>query len=125
MCHLICVTPVFLIGAALPPTRWALEKFVVPKPGEGPSESSQKRGSYDLRFYGTGSKGNKLTAKVTGDMDPGYGSTGKMLGEAAVCLALDIQEQPGGFWTPASLMGEQLIGRLQQHAGLTFELLPN
>ena len=48
----------FLIGAALPPTRWALEKFVVPKPGEGPSETSQQRGSYDLRFYGTTSKGN-------------------------------------------------------------------
>jgi hypothetical protein len=63
----------FLIGAALPPTRWVLEKFVVPKPGEGPSETSQQRGSYDLRFYGTTSKGNTLTAKVTGDMDPGYG----------------------------------------------------
>lgn len=113
----------FLIGAALPPTRWALEKFVVPKPGEGPSETSQQRGSYDLRFYGTTSKGNNLTAKVTGDMDPGYGSTGKMLGEAAVCLALDIQKHAGGFWTPASLMGEQLISRLQQHAGLAFELL--
>lgn len=113
----------FLIGAALPPTRWALEKFVVPKPGEGPSETSQQRGSYDLRFYGTTSKGNTLTAKVTGDMDPGYGSTGKMLGEAAVCLALDIQKHAGGFWTPASLMGEQLMSRLQQHAGLTFELL--
>ena len=115
----------FLIGAALPPTRWVLEKFVVPKPGEGPSETSQQRGSYDLRFYGTTSKGNTLTAKVTGDMDPGYGSTGKMLGEAAVCLALDIQNHAGGFWTPASLMGEQLISRLQQHAGLTFELLQN
>ena len=114
-----------LIGAALPPTRWVLEKFVVPKPGEGPSETSQQRGSYDLRFYGTTSKGNTLTAKVTGDMDPGYGSTGKMLGEAAVCLALDIQNHAGGVWTPASLMGEQLIGRLQQHAGLTFELLQN
>ena len=76
-----------------------------------------------MRFYGTTSKGNTLTAKVTGDMDPGYGSTGKMLGEAAVCLALDIQKHAGGFWTPASLMGEQLISRLQQHAGLAFELL--
>lgn len=113
----------FLIGAALPPTRWALEKFVVPKPGEGPSQMSQQRGSYDLRFYGTTSKGNTLTAKVTGDMDPGYGSTGKMLGEAAVCLAMDLKGKAGGFWTPASLMGEHLLTRLQQHAGLNFELL--
>jgi short subunit dehydrogenase-like uncharacterized protein len=113
----------FLIGAALPPTRWALEKFVVPKPGEGPSESSWQRGHYDLRFYGTTSKGAALTGKVTGDMDPGYGSTAKMLGEAAVCLAMDIENHAGGFWTPAALMGEKLIGRLQQHAGLKFELL--
>lgn len=113
----------FLVGAALPPTRWALEKYVVPKPGEGPSENSQQRGSYDLRFYGTTSKGKALQAKVTGDMDPGYGSTGKMLGEAVVCLAKDVDSKAGGFWTPASLMGDQLMGRLQQHAGLRFELL--
>lgn len=113
----------FLVGAALPPTRWVLEKFVVPKPGEGPSETSQQRGSYDLRFYGTTSKENTLSAKVTGDMDPGYGSTGKMLGEAAVCLARDVGDKPGGFWTPASLMGEPLLARLQSHAGLKFELL--
>ena len=113
----------FLVGAALPPTRWVLEKFVVPKPGEGPSETSQQRGSYDLRFYGTTSKENTLSAKVTGDMDPGYGSTGKMLGEAAVCLARDVGDKPGGFWTPASLMGDPLLARLQSHAGLKFELL--
>lgn len=113
----------FLVGAALPPTRWVLEKYVVPKPGEGPSENSQKQGSYDLRFYGTTSKGKTLLAKVTGDMDPGYGSTAKMLGEAVVSLAKDEHPTEGGFWTPASLMGEKLISRMQQHAGLKFELL--
>jgi short subunit dehydrogenase-like uncharacterized protein len=113
----------FLVGAALPPTRWVLEKYVVPKPGEGPSENSQKQGSYDLRFYGTTSKGKTLLAKVTGDMDPGYGSTAKMLGEAVVSLAKDEHSKEGGFWTPASLMGEKLISRMQQHAGLKFELL--
>ena len=113
----------FLVGAALAPTRWALEKYVVPKPGEGPSENSQQRGSYDLRFYGTTSRGKTLVAKVTGDMDPGYGSTAKMLGEAAVCLAMEVDTTPGGFWTPASLLGERLTSRLQQHAGLHFELI--
>jgi len=113
----------FLVGAALPPTRWVLEKFVVPKPGEGPSENSQQRGSYDLRFHGTTSREHTLSARVTGDMDPGYGSTGKMLGEAAVCLAKDLGGKAGGFWTPASLMGDKLVDRLQKHAGLTFELM--
>ncbi|HEX4916330.1 MAG TPA: saccharopine dehydrogenase NADP-binding domain-containing protein [Limnobacter sp.] len=113
----------FLIGAAIPPTRWALEKFVVPKPGEGPSEQSQQKGSYDLRFYGRTSKGQTLVARVTGDMDPGYGSTAKMLGEAVVCLASDVKGHPGGFWTPASIFGDKLIERLQSRAGLTFNLI--
>ncbi|WP_370262580.1 trans-acting enoyl reductase family protein [Limnobacter sp.] len=113
----------FLLGAALPPTRWALEKFVVPKPGQGPSEKSQKQGNYDLRFFGKTSKAQTLVARVTGDMDPGYGSTAKMLGEAVACLAKDVDGHPGGFWTPASIFGDKLIGRLQSHAGLTFTLM--
>ncbi|HEX4878240.1 MAG TPA: saccharopine dehydrogenase NADP-binding domain-containing protein [Limnobacter sp.] len=113
----------FLVGAAMPPTRWVLEKFVVPKPGEGPSEASQKSGHYDLRFYGKTSKGQSLVARVTGDMDPGYGSTAKMLGEAVLCLATDVKEHPGGFWTPASIFGDKLIERLQARAGLTFNLV--
>jgi short subunit dehydrogenase-like uncharacterized protein len=113
----------FMVGATLPPTRWALERFVVPKPGEGPSPEAQIKGSYDLRFYGQTANGEKLVAKVTGDMDPGYGSTGKMLGEAAACLALDVPGKEGGFWTPATLLGGDLMGRLQAHAGLSFELV--
>lgn len=113
----------FLVGSALPPSRWLLERFVVPKPGEGPSEESQNKGHYDLRFFGTTSKGQTLVAKVTGDKDPGYGSTGKMLGEATVCLANDLKGKAGGFWTPATLMGDPLTARLQAHAGLHFELL--
>jgi short subunit dehydrogenase-like uncharacterized protein len=62
---------------------------------------------------------------VTGDRDPGYGSTAKILGEAAVCLALEVEkdEQAGGFWTPASLMGDKLISRLEKFAGLGFTVM--
>ena len=62
-------------------------------------------------------------AKVTGDMDPGYGSTSKMLAEAAVCLAKDELSCGGGFWTPASAMGGTLIARLAKDAGLTFDIV--
>jgi len=57
-------------------------------------------------------------------MDPGYGSTAKILGEAAVCLARDVARSatPGGCWTPASAMGAALIRRLETNAGLTFTL---
>ena len=80
---------------------------------------------FDFRFYGTTASGDVTITKVTGDRDPGYGSTGKMLGEAAVCLARDVDKSKigGGFWTPATAMGDALIERLVAHAGLTFEVL--
>ena len=116
----------FLLGAALPPTRWLLEQHVLPSPGEGPSEEQQLRGSYDLRFLGATWTGDSLAVRVTGDRDPGYGSTAKILGEAAVCLAQDIEKTvSGGFWTPATVLGGTLISRLEQRAGLSFEVLDN
>ena len=64
-------------------------------------------------------------AKVTSDRDPGYGSTAKMLGEAAACLALDVPKTTlfGGFWTPATALGDRLLARLTAYAGLTLEVL--
>ncbi len=110
---------------ALPPTRMLMSRYVVPKPGEGPSPEEQAKGFYDIRFIGKTAAGERLTVKVTGDRDPGYGSTAKILGEAAVCLALDVAktDKAGGFWTPASLMGDQLIERLEQYAGLSFSVV--
>jgi short subunit dehydrogenase-like uncharacterized protein len=62
-----------------------------------------------------------LRLRVKGDRDPGYGSTSKMLAEAAVCLASGGCERDGGFWTPASAMANPLRDRLQKNAGLSFE----
>jgi short subunit dehydrogenase-like uncharacterized protein len=108
-----------------PPTRMLMSRYVVPKPGEGPTAKQQLQGFYDIRFIGQTKTGQTIIARVTGDRDPGYGSTCKILGEAAVCLALDISkvEKLGGFWTPASLMGDQLIPRLEKYAGLTFSII--
>lgn len=115
----------FMTAAAIPPSRWVLERFVVPKPGEGPSPEAQEKGCYDLRFFGETPSGKTFFAKVTGDRDPGYGSTAKMLGQAAICLARDIDKDAcgGGFWTPSTAMGDALLQRLQDNAGLSFELL--
>jgi short subunit dehydrogenase-like uncharacterized protein len=115
----------FMFASALPPTRWALERFVLPAPGEGPSAEAQRKGFYDMRFLGKTADGGALRVKVTGDRDPGYGSTAKMLGQAGALLALDLADAgpKGGFWTPATAFGEQLIPRLVAHAGLTFEVV--
>jgi short subunit dehydrogenase-like uncharacterized protein len=115
----------FMVASVLPPSRWVLERFVLPAPGEGPSAEQQRKGFFDLRFLGRTSDGRTLRVKVTGDRDPGYGSTAKMLGQAGACLALDLADsgKPGGFWTPATVFGDRLVERLMAHAGLTFEVL--
>jgi short subunit dehydrogenase-like uncharacterized protein len=115
----------FMLGAALPPTRWALERFVLPKPGEGPSPEGQKRGFFDIRFAGKTPNGKSIRAKVTGDQDPGYGSTSKMRAQAGISLAEDIKkaDKPGGFWSPASIFDQRFIDRLENHAGLTFSII--
>jgi short subunit dehydrogenase-like uncharacterized protein len=108
---------------ALGPTRRLVAK-VVPKPGEGPSPEAQLKGHFDLRFFGSTPDGRKILTRVTGDRDPGYGSTAKMLGEAAVALVeLDADEVDGGFWTPSTALGDRLLERLESHAGLRFDVL--
>ena len=93
--------------------------YVLPKSGEGPSEKTRISGYYNLRFYLT--QQNKIyLSKVIGDMDPGYGSTSKMLAESAVCLALDKTPETYGILTPSVALGDPLLKRLQENAGLTF-----
>ena len=119
----------FLAGAVLPPTRWLMENTLLPKPGEGPTPAQQLAGRYDLRFFGKTEKGEVLRAKVTGDRDPGYGSTAKILGQAAASIALDHYQRgkkagrAGGFWTPATMFDQRFVDRLVQQAGLTFEVV--
>lgn len=113
----------FAGAASFSPTRKLLGK-VIPKPGAGPSEAKQQAGYFDLRFVGRTASGQEIHTKVTGDADPGYGSTAKMLGESAVAfLDLDPSNVGGGFWTPASAFGDSLIERLEAHAGIRFDLL--
>ncbi|RXJ71715.1 saccharopine dehydrogenase [Veronia nyctiphanis] len=119
----------FMALTALPPTRWLLKKFVLPKPGEGPSAKEQLEGFFDIRFIGKTASGDVISTKVVGQGDPGYGSTGKMLGQAAASLALDFHHSgekcgaKGGFWTTSSLMGDRLLDRLQTHADIEVSVL--
>lgn len=108
---------------AIGPVRSRLPR-VLPKPGSGPSPEAQEAGCFDLRFFGETADGRTIRTKVTGDRDPGYGSTAKMLGEAAVALReRDRGEVGGGFTTPAVALGDDLVDRLTAHAGLTFSVL--
>jgi short subunit dehydrogenase-like uncharacterized protein len=114
----------FMAAASLSPTRSFLSRFVLPKPGEGPDKDARENGFYNLVFLGKTEDDQEFVARVTGDKDPGYGSTAKIITECALCLAKDItsEQTGGGIWTPAAAMGDQLLDRLVENAGLTFEM---
>ena len=112
----------FAAGMMFKPSRDLLNDHILPKSGDGPSKSERDNGYFDIRFFGYANNGNKVLTKVTGDKDPGYGSTCQMLAQSALCLLQDIDKDDigGGFWTPASSMGDALIDRLRQYAGIEF-----
>ena len=91
-----------------------------PKPGDGPSRESRENGNYDVLFCGD-INDESVHVSVAGDMDPGYGSTSKMITESAICLVKECEQLAGGIYTPAPSMGAKLIKRLQDNAGLTFK----
>lgn len=109
-------------GMALPPARLVLDR-VLPKPGEGPKEKLVRHGSYDLEIHARTPSGDRWMSHVAAQGDPGYGATSVILGESALCLALDGERLPqrAGVLTPATGMGSVLAERLRA-AGQTFDV---
>lgn len=108
-------------AGAFAPTRSLLNR-ILPESGAGPNEAAREAGMFKILLWGkhpTDASKN-VRGSVSGDRDPGYGATAKMLAESAVCLAKDEIAVGGGFWTPASALGESLLQRLQTNAGLSF-----
>lgn len=104
-------------------TKKLADRFL-PKPGEGPNKTQRENGFFKLHLLGKLSNDKILKAQVIGDRDPGYGSTSKMLGESAVCLVKDFKKLPNtyGLLTASTAMGDQLLARLHQNAGVQFNL---
>lgn len=119
----------FMLAMVIKPARWFMARFVLPKPGEGPSPKAQKTGFYDIRFLGKTADGQEIRTRVVGQGDPGYSSTARMLGQVAAGLALDFHDnqqksgKAGGFWTTSTLFGDRLIERLEKDAEIKFEVL--
>ena len=93
-----------------------------PKPGEGPSKEERENGLFNLLYVAIAPDGRMVRAGVTGDRDPGYASTSKMISECAICLLHDATDVAAGCWTPRAAMQHKLIKRLRDNAGLTFEV---
>ena len=110
-------------GLSFAPSRRLLQALVLPEPGDGPDAEARESGFFNLMQVGKLEDGTTMRTRITGDRDPGYGSTSKMLAESAVCLAGDEIAAGGGVLTPASAMGDALLKRLRDNAGLTFDVL--
>lgn len=113
-----------LAGLSWAPTRRALARWALPRPGEGPSAREREEGFFEVRLWGATASGERLALRVRGDRDPGYAGTAQMCAEAALCLAFDVDASlAGGFWTPAALMGDALLARLEGRTGVRFEVV--
>ena len=104
-------------GLAIRPTRVLLDRLL-PKPGEGPSEKTQRDGHFHVEVVASTTSGARYRTTVKAKGDPGYAATAVMLGESALCLALDPLTSGGGVLTPAVAMGGALVDRLRA-AGFT------
>lgn len=111
-----------LPALTLSPVRSLARRYVLPKPGEGPSAQARAKGWFTVDLRGRSADGGLvLRAKVAANGDPGYGETATMLGESGLCLALDALRSEPGISTPAAAMGQALIERLKS-AGHTYEV---
>ena len=106
-------------GLSFRPSRVLLDR-VLPKPGTGPDEKARRDGRFEMEVHTQTSSGVRYVARVAARGDPGYASTSVMLGESALCLALDHDlPDASGVLTPATGMGVALAERLRM-AGQTF-----
>ncbi len=108
-------------GLAFGPSRAMLARLL-PGPGQGPSERTRRTGYFRIQIHTRTSAGARYQGTVEAQGDPGYAATSVMLGETALCLALDTDQLPdrAGVLTPATAMGAALTGRLRS-AGHTLD----
>ena len=106
-------------GLAFGPAR-ALLSQLLPSPGHGPGEKIRRTGYFRIQIHTRTAAGARYLGTIEAQGDPGYAATSVMLGETALCLALDRDQLPGraGVLTPATAMGAALTARLRS-AGQT------
>lgn len=111
------------VGALLLASKFSAvkEKLVDWKSsGEGPSEEERTHSHFKVSFIG--SLGEKHIVTSVSGGDPGYTETSKMIAEAALLLVEngDEYKDKGGVHTPAGVLGQKYIEKLQQR-GILFE----
>jgi saccharopine dehydrogenase (NAD+, L-glutamate forming) len=88
--------------------------------GRGPSDEQRARSWFQVQFVGE-ADGRRVVTEVSGG-DPGYDGAALMLGESALCLALDDLPNTAGQVTTAQSMGDTLRERIKA-AGIGFRVV--
>lgn len=113
----------FGLGLCIPPIRWLMRKFVLPKPGDGPSEASMEKGFLVVTGVATATDGSTAKASLSFSVDPGYKDTARMAIESALALVEEkkdpLHNANGGVFTPGCCQGEAVLNRLLK-TGSTF-----
>jgi short subunit dehydrogenase-like uncharacterized protein len=99
---------------AFGPSRMLLGPLL-PAPGQGPGDNARRTGYFRMQIHTRTSAGARYLGTIEAQGDPGYAATSVMLGETALCLALDRDQLPdrAGVLTPATAMGAALATRLR------------
>lgn len=105
-----------------------LAKRFGPAPGEGPSEAQMASGALTARFIAEAADGQRFLGVLKADGDAGNRITTMLLSESAMAMALQREALPGGsarggVLTPATALGDVLIGRLKA-AGVHLQVEP-
>jgi len=109
-------TIMFMTALLNPITSTLLQKFVLPKPGQGPPRNVMENKHFlAISAQGTGSLGTKVESVMYFPRDAGYMDTARMVAESGLVLAMDatMLTREGGFFTSSTGgMGNVLLDRL-------------
>jgi short subunit dehydrogenase-like uncharacterized protein len=94
----------------------------LPSSGFGPTGERMEDWSWAMGVNARTVGGHYVRVDLEGDGQPGYLTTGKMVGEAGILLAEDgATPERSGFLTPAAALGTGQIDRFR-HAGARFQV---
>lgn len=94
---------------------------VLPGSGFGPSGERMEDWSWRMRVDATTSDGHHVRTELEAEGQPGYLTTGRMIGEAGLLLAEEGGPDRSGFLTPAIALGTERLARFER-AGVRFRV---